>query len=1113
MVGIHSQEKFADDIANYIISRVVGTHPEDEVTNERPSKSFLIGTLAARKERDLEEQVKFDDEGKAASIRASRLKVSVLTSRHELESTPEVTIKVTGNIYYQIKIKNKETSEISSSQTNEESDSKKDKKHQWKRLSFSHLHKLNILLNPEFYVDFSQVQEIANNDPLIFKPIPDNLWKAKIYVKKTDFNENDYLISFNYENESREQNKLDLDQDQQDSSKTKETEKRFDGFERTLFNCKLEIDVGSLKTEEFRDEYLYESYPQRYYYDFRTVNCQAEWVEDRKKFVTEHFGRFEQENIRPKDSISDLHLTFSNLMSSESAISSLDSFVNEMKIYLEIYKNNIPSNITEDGFQPRIADRELTWRERKDLIKHFDNLINQVEIGLNLLKSNPNVKEAFLKTNQTFENYYLNQGTSNAGWRLFQIAFFLSNIESVVEKKDLDVVNVLHVDTGGGKSEAYFALVVFASFYERMTGKNEGVSAIVKFPLRMLSIQQLERISGVIINAEAVRQKYCDMFPGVPFSLGYYVGSSDDFPDLYVKVRNTLYNEKHELISPAPISKIISKCPLCSPDSKGNIRLIDDKKGKRIIHNCDRCGGNYYIYQSDREVFRWRPTVVVSTVDKWAGLSGQRRIRNLLGGNGSMCPEGHGFIPSGDICEKDKKEDFKCENIGENKDSHNGPILSIQDEMHLLREGFGTISAHFEGLIETIVEDISNHKLKHIAMSATLNGTKKQIEELYNKNYFVIPGRCPEGSGSPKDFFFEKKEGPKRIIYGLKPNLRDNHYASLRTLLHFAEFIINAQKDLNLDLNNFSSKYNLNNSSEAQELLNQYLIPLTYHIKKQDAYDMERLKDAVVGDYLKTHFNGSDVKGEVLTGDSSLDQLKEAIDKVRDYVKNYDPKDVNNQGLIFEPIYSTSVVSHGVDLTELNFMIFQGLPYSTSEYIQALSRVGRKNLGIVLLWFYPNRVRDDSFYRNFDRYHNSLDHEVRPIPINRSSRLGLQQTINSMFCAGIINYLSNKKGRPLYYKSHVSELSLKDQEELVAFIKKTYGKDGLDINIHDEVRKRVDYITRGNAKEKDFFPNILSKSPETFFRNQSGMRGIQKQLVLEAKPENIRILKQLAALL
>ncbi|MCD4843407.1 MAG: helicase C-terminal domain-containing protein [Methanosarcinales archaeon] len=474
-----------------------------------------------------------------------------------------------------------------------------------------------------------------------------------------------------------------------------------------------------------------------------------------------------------------------------------------------------------------------------------------------------------------------------------------------------------------------------------------------------------------------------------------------------------------------------------------------------------------------------------------------------------MCPDGHGFIPSGDKCEEKLEEDFQCSNIGDNLLNSEGPRLSIQDEMHLLREGFGTISAHFEGLIETIVEDQTKRKLKHIAMSATLNGTKKQIKELYNKKYFVIPGRCPEGAGSPNDFFFEKKEGPKRIIYGLKPNLRDNHYASLRTLLHFGEFIIDSQKNLNSDLNNFCDKYDLKNPSEAQDLLNQYLVPLTYHIKKQDAYDMGRLDNAVVGDTLKDHFGGSDIHGTVLTGDSGLEELKETIDKVRDFVKNYNPKVVDDEGLLFEPIYATSVVSHGVDLDELNFMAFQGLPYSTSEYIQALSRVGRKNLGIILLWFYPNRVRDESFFRNFVRYHNSLDHEVRPVPINRFSKLGLMQTINSLFCAGILNYLSNKKGKPLYHKRDVMNLTSEDREDLENFIESAYGKKSIDITISDEIDKRISEIVLGKDNETQFFPKILSKSGNPFFHTQSGMRGIQKNLALDLNPKDERILKQM----
>src|SRR4030067_1485779 len=108
-------------------------------------------------------------------------------ARQDLELNPEVTIQANGNVYYQIKTKKEDDSKNPSSLVGD-SDSQRDKKYQWKRLSYNHQQKLNILSDPEFYVDFSQVRELANSDPLISKPIPDSLWKVKVHVTKTDFN-------------------------------------------------------------------------------------------------------------------------------------------------------------------------------------------------------------------------------------------------------------------------------------------------------------------------------------------------------------------------------------------------------------------------------------------------------------------------------------------------------------------------------------------------------------------------------------------------------------------------------------------------------------------------------------------------------------------------------------------------------------------------------------------------------------------------------------------------------------------------------------------------------------------------------------------------------------
>jgi hypothetical protein len=124
------------------------------------------------------------------------------------------------------------------------------------------------------------------------------------------------------------------------------------------------------------------------------MNCQARWLDDnRKHFITEHFARFEQENIRPKESIPDLNLTFANLMSADNAILSLEGFVNEMKKYNQIYKNSIPPNISKDEFQQKNDNRQNTWGERIQLAEHFGKLITRIENGLNLIKTDTNVRE------------------------------------------------------------------------------------------------------------------------------------------------------------------------------------------------------------------------------------------------------------------------------------------------------------------------------------------------------------------------------------------------------------------------------------------------------------------------------------------------------------------------------------------------------------------------------------------------------------------------------------------------------------------------------------------------------------------------------------------------
>ena len=70
---------------------------------------------------------------------------------------------------------------------------------------------------------------------------------------------------------------------------------------------------------------------------------------------------------------------------------------------------------------------------------------------------------------------------------------------------ELDTADVLWFPTGGGKTEAYFGLIAIGLFYDRLRGKEFGISAILRFPLRMLSVQQLARVGTVVYIAEERR--------------------------------------------------------------------------------------------------------------------------------------------------------------------------------------------------------------------------------------------------------------------------------------------------------------------------------------------------------------------------------------------------------------------------------------------------------------------------------------------------------------------------------------------------------------------------------------------------------------------------------
>ena len=1053
-------EKFGKILSNDVVQKLVGAHDEFRIAKHHslPSKNILIGALLPKpiESDSLNENLKD----------LNSISVKCLLK----EDISPINIDISFSVFYRIFPSFEQQCEGIKNQGNKKSYSME---RVWKRKDFS-ISNLSIdLLNLDnVELDLSKlVKEIQKDDDVVKfeRKIPSQFMESEEKFEEFLEKQREDKFGFKYawgmfikpkirtflqDDEKFVLLELFLVNNTLDLSKEDNAVNLYD---RTIFNPIMEINLNDNKLVPFHYDYTYDNQLRQYEGDLRCLNCHGKYYEDENYIKTSNYVTHDQEKISPKSNVDYADISF-KILSSERGFLELDKIYIKMN---EFYEEAINSNLSQDS----VYMNELN--EFKEMKDRFNE-------NIGLLRTNSNAAKAFYLMNETFSN-----NSKYPTWRLFQIVFIVLQIRDIVETNyQRDICELLHVMTGGGKSEAYFGIVIFTAFWDRLNGKKCGISAITKFPLRMLSIQQLQRIANVFIHAEEVRKH--NNIGGEPFSIAYYVGSQgNEFPSHNYRIINQILakREKNEFIK----GKIIEKCPLCG----GEVFLDIDDNQNLVIHKCHSCNGIFRLYYSDDEIYRTLPTFVVSTVDKLAGIASNRRFKNLLGGKLDLCKRGHGFIPRNDKCNVKFASRQVCNERGSPYDVEfdMGPTLIIQDEMHLIREGFGTIDSHFESLIEAMKREFSKGvNFKNIVMTATVTGAKTQIKHLYHKNTRIFPPKLENSKGDT--FFFEKSEENGKIInqrqiVGLKQNAYSNMLL-LVILRYISEFIKNTEENLT----EFATDYEFD-LEDLSEVLPYYKNLLTYHNRKQD----------------------------VLTGDDNLDHIKETINNV----VSFQQKEENKNKLSL--VSATSIVSHGVDVDTWNIMAFEGMPRNTSEYIQALSRVGRKHFGIVFVLYDYMKIRDVSFYQNFSEYHEILNDKVENVPLSRWTKLGFKQTFTSVFCAGVLNYMSNLLQKPIYTTEEFNRVFSDEMNRqlLINFIKEAYisdsdmlGANFFEENVEKEVIERIDYIADYTGSETSYFPNALKdQSDNKYYKTQFGMRGIQDELVVSPVNKDLEFRKSL----
>jgi hypothetical protein len=625
------------------------------------------------------------------------------------------------------------------------------------------------------------------------------------------------------------------------------------------------------------------------------------------------------------------------------------------------------------------------------LRRSFEEEVERFELGCDLLRTDGALGRSFTLANAAFAA----AKPAGARWRLFQLVFIVTELgalaarENLTDPKlqaELDAVDVLWFPTGGGKTEAYLGLIAVALYYDRLRGKERGTSAWMLFPLRMLSVQQLARITQIIHHAENVR--VAAGIGGDPFTLGYLVGAGN--------TPNTLRYPAEWWPGLSAFSgwdpverdrrRLVGSCPKCN--AANGVGLDGDVANFRLRHVCRSCGYKLPIYASDDEVARYLPSVVVSTVDKITAFARNGQLTSFNRGPAAQCPL-HGWHSHKDCVVGDE-----CTHRGAHtpptgfKDPT--PALWIQDELHLVREDLGVFAAHYHTLVAELARGAGNRPSKVIAATATIEQYEDQLSQVYGRTPRMFP------TGGPtigRSFYSEDTDDVRRMYLGILPagggtakvdlagKITSNIIANIHHLqddptplvdLLAGHGIVAAPVDVVARLFDF-------------ELALAYVNSKAHGVNIID--DLDRLSEQLIA-------AGSDrVRYEYLTGETTLGDLAATVAAVQDD-KPSSPRADRIRALV-----GTSVVSHGVDLDRLNFEVLAGMPPTYAHYIQATARAGRSHVGLVISVFDRMNRRETSMFQSFATTHAALERMVEPVPVNRFASRAVERTLPGVVCA------------------------------------------------------------------------------------------------------------------
>ncbi|MFD1035450.1 DISARM system helicase DrmA [Sphingomonas hankookensis] len=656
-----------------------------------------------------------------------------------------------------------------------------------------------------------------------------------------------------------------------------------------------------------------------------------------------------------------------------------------------------------------VADAPQRARTAATLIAAQYEACTRIASGIALLANDASVRTAFAIANRAVADATRARRPSDTtpAWRPFQLAFLLLNLSGMADPThpDRDAADLLFFPTGGGKTEAYLGLAAFTIALRRLRASGvlgAGVAVVMRYTLRLLTLDQLGRAAGLVCALELLRtgSDYRDdagrpLLGDWPIEIGLWVGSDaspnrlgrrGDRSEGTAVRRVRAYTIGRDTRAPAPIKA----CPWCgtaftpqsfrcvpNADAPTNLEL------RCVNHVCPFTGDRALpVVTVDEAIYRRLPAFLIATVDKFAALPW----------NGAA---GAFF---GHVDRADEDGFYGAAEPGRGRPLDNGhrlssPDLVVQDELHLISGPLGTVAGLYEAAIDGLASrTVTGHRIrpKIVASTATVRRARDQIRALFDRDATHI---FPPPGIDRRDSFFaqtrpESAADPARWYVGIAASGRGPKLVFLQalvTLLGAAQGLADSDGDADAYRTALCYFNALRELGGARRIVEDEVAA-----RLADYGDRRRRIEPV-----DQPFGNRTLREPVeLTSRVSTDQVAAAKRRLEARFDDTEAEPV-------DVALATNMISVGLDIDRLGLMLVQGQPKTAAEYIQATSRVGRNPArpGLVAVVLNIHRPRDRMHYEQFTHFHDTFYRAVEATSVTPWSARALDRSLAAVVVA------------------------------------------------------------------------------------------------------------------